>query len=161
MKQSSVLSNLYFQLLQVSSYADKEEYHVFQNDNCELIRTKARLIFSEFDITGYTYGSLAPLQHFKHPLNCHEYFKDNVKIIRAFVTTKLSKLQLQVQETPVDKCHCNVPILHKFEVTNRITKKTVYPIGRMCVLKFANTNTYKIIKRMNTIIRKSVETKRK
>ena len=156
----TVLSNLYFQLLQASSYADKEEYHVFQNDNCELIRTKARLIFSEFDITGYTYGSLAPLQHFTHPLNCEEYFEDNINIIRTFLTTKLSKLQLQVQETPVDKCQCNVPILHKFEVTNRITKKTVYPIGRMCVLKFANTNTYNIINRINTIITKSIKTKR-
>ena len=160
MKQSSVLSNLYFQLLQASSYADKEEYHVFDTDNCELIRTKARLIFSEFDITGYTYGSLAPLQHFTHPLNCEEYFEDNINIIRTFLTSKLSKLQLQVQETPVDKCHCNVPILHKFEVTNRITKKTVFPIGRMCVLKFANTNTYNIINRINTIITKSIKTKR-
>ena len=140
MKQSEILSNLYFQLLQASSYADNEEYRVFDTDNCEVIRTKARLIFSEFDITGYTYGSLAPLQHFKHPLNCHEYFEDNVKIIRTFVRRKL---QLQVQETPLNKCHCSVPILHKFEVTNRITKKTVFPIGRMCVLKF--TSTYEII----------------
>ena len=129
MKQSEILSNLYFQLLQASSYADNEDYHVFDTDNCEVIRTKARLIFSEFDITGYTYGS--------------------------------TKLQLQVQETPLDKCHCNVPILQKFKVTNRITKKTVYPIGQMCVLKFANTNTYNIINRINTIIRKSIKTKRK
>ena len=75
------LSNLYFQLLQASSYADIEEYHLFDINDCDnsdSTRTKARIIFSEFDITGYTYGS-APLQHFTHPLNCNKYVRDNVR----------------------------------------------------------------------------------
>ena len=30
----------------------------------------------------------------------------------------------------------------------------VYPIGRTCILKFANTNTSKIVKRMNKSMKK-------
>ena len=54
------LSNLYFQLLKASSYADNQDYNVFDiNDqnNCDSTRCKACIIFSEFDITGYAYGS--------------------------------------------------------------------------------------------------------
>ena len=143
------VSNLYFQLLQASSYSDKEEYHVFDCDNCELTRTKARIIFSEFDITGYTYGS-APLQHFTHSLNSNEYIRDNVKKIRNFINNL--EFEYPPQLRTVDNCQCSVLIVHKFEVTNRITNKTVYPIGRTCILKFSKTNTCKIIKRVNTII---------
>ena len=151
------LSNLYFQLLQASSYADIEEYHLFDINDCDnsdSTRTKARIIFSEFDITGYTYGS-APLQHFTHALNSNEYIRDNVKKIRNFINNL--EFEYPPQLRTVDNCHCSVPIVHKFEVTNRITNKTVYPIGRTCILKFANTNTCKIIKRVNTIIIKTMK----
>ena len=147
------LSNLYFKLLQTSSYADNEEYNVFDMNNKhnnDTTRCKARIIFSEFDITGYAYSS-APLQHFTYALNSDEYFRDNVNTIRNFINN------LQSEHSYIrifDNCHCGVRILHKFEVTNRVTKMKVYPIGRTCILKFANTNTSKIMKRMNKIIQK-------
>ena len=147
------LSNLYFQLLQASSYANNQEYNVFDiNDtnNCDSTRCKARIIFSEFDITGYAYSS-EPLQQFTHALNSEEYFRDNMNTIRNYVNN------LQSEDSNVrtfDNCHCGVRILHKFQVTNRITKMKVYPIGRTCILKFANTNTSRIMKRMNKIIQK-------
>ena len=149
------LSNLYFQLLQASSYANNQEYNVFDiNDtnNCNSTRCKARIVFSEFDITGYAYSS-EPLQHFTYALNSDEYFRDNMNTIRNFIN------DLEYEHSNFDNCHCHcgVQILHKFEVTNRITKMKVYPIGRTCILKFANTKTSKIVKRMIKIIQKSMK----
>ena len=145
------LSKLYFQLLQASSYADNPEYNVFDINESDITRTKARIIFSEFDITGYAYGS-APLQHFTQPLNSDEYVRDNIHRIRNFLNN------LQSEEYRIfDNCHCGVPILHRFEVTNRITQSKVYPIGRTCILKFANTSTCKIMKRMNRIVKKNMK----
>ena len=103
-----------------------------------------------FSVNLNAYSS-APLQHFTNALNSDEYFRDNMNTIRNFPNN------LQSEHSKVrtfDNCHCGVRILHKFEVTNRITKKKVYPIGRTCILKFANTNTSKIMKRMNKIIQK-------
>ena len=150
------LSNLYFQLLKASSYADNQDYNVFDiNDqnNCDSTRCKACIIFSEFDITGYAYGS-ASLQHFTNILNSNEYFQDNMNKIQNFISNLQSEY---LRSCDFDNCHCGVQILHKFEVTNRITKRKVYPIGRTCILKFANTNTSNIMKKMNRIIQKSMK----
>ena len=46
------LSNLYFELLQASSYANNQEYNNFDiNDtnNSDSTRCKARIVFSEFE----------------------------------------------------------------------------------------------------------------
>ena len=150
------LLNLYFQLLKASSYANNQDYNVFDiNDpnNSDSTRCKACIIFSEFDITGYAYGS-SSLQHFTNTLNSNEYFRDNMNKIQNFLSNLKSEY---IKGCTFDNCHCGVQILHKFEVTNRITKRKVYPIGRTCILKFANTNTSNIMKKMNRIIRKSMK----
>ena len=77
------LENLYFALLQASSKLNEEEYNVFDiqdKKNAEATRAKARVVFSEFDITGYALGA-SEIVPFDPPLNSSVHIKQNLKKI--------------------------------------------------------------------------------
>ena len=145
------LSKLYFALLEASSFYNKDEYLTFDvNDekNSEITRYKARVVFSEFDITGYSFnGRFKPIQP---PLNSYIHLTNNLKEIKDFL---LEEEEHQNSETgKLERCHCNTPIVHKFEVRSRITTKNVYPVGRVCIMKFADTDTLQIMKQVSQVI---------
>ena len=141
------LSKLYFALLEASSFYNKDEYLTFDiNDkkNSEITRSKARFVFSEFDITGYAFNG--EFSHFKQPLNYGIHLMENLEKIKK-------KLLEEKEETrKIGHCHCGTRISHQFEVRSRITNKNVYPVGRICIMKFADTDILEIMKQVGQLI---------
>ena len=52
----------------------------------------------------------------------------------------------------IGRCQCETPIIHQFEVRSRITPKIVHPVGRICIMKFADTDTLQIMKQVSQVI---------
>ena len=138
------LRGLYKTLLHASSYHDNQEYQ-------EISHIKAHNVFSEFDITAYyLYGSC---EIFIPPLNSSTDRKTNIRKIKQFLQTKGS--ETEYLETGRNAyCECGTQIIHQFEVTNHITNKKVFPIGRICIMKFADTTTLEIMKDVGKVILK-------
>ena len=127
------LSNLYFALLNASSYHDKKEYQTFdikEKQDSEINRLKARVVFSEFDITGYDYKGR--FTKFEPPLNSSVHLNDKLEKIIRFLNS-MDK-QTESLETRIITCKYRTPIVHQFEVTSRITRKWVFPVGRICII---------------------------
>jgi len=150
------LEHLYKVLLSASSYHDVQEYSNFDYEDKVKTREKARIMFSEFDITGYVCGA-DQWKYFDPPLNSYKDLKQNLKKIRHFVYSNES--EKEYEENAKTECHCTTPILHQFEVTSRITNKKVFPIGKVCIMKFADTNTLEIMKQVSNILMKSKSVK--
>ena len=155
------LYNLYIALLEASSYHDKKEYYTFDIDdkqNSEITRSKARVVFSEFDISGYVFYD--SFQRFEPPLNSSAHLKENMEKIKKFLDSMLK--EKECLETGRNAyCKCEVQIIHQFEVTSRITKKKVFPVGRICIMKFSNTDTLAIMKEVSLVITKHACSKAK
>ena len=156
------LENLYFALLEASSYANEKEYNIFdiKNKKCAAeTRSKALVVFSEFDITGYALGA-SEIIPFDPPLNSSAHVEDNLKKIKQFLIKIGGNLYYTLGE--FDECKCTVKIKHKFQVKNRITGKEIFPIGRICIMKFAytDTDTLKIMEKVSKLIMVSEEKRR-
>ena len=96
------------------------------------------------------YGSC---EIFIPPLNSSTDRKTNIRKIKQFLQTKGS--ETEYLETGRNAyCECGTQIIHQFEVTNRITNKKVFPIGRICIMKFADTTTLEIMKDVGKAISK-------
>ena len=146
------LEHLYKVLLSASSYHDVQEYSNFDYEDKVKTREKARIMFSEFDITGYVCGA-DQWKYFDPPLNSYKDLKQNLKKIKRFVNSNES--EKEYEENAKTECHCTTPILHQFEVTSRVTNKKVFPIGKVCIMKFADTNTLEIMKQVSNVLLKS------
>lgn len=154
------LENLYFALLQASSKVNEGEYNVFDiqdKKNAEATRAKARVVFSEFDITGYALGA-SEIVPFDPPLNSSLHIKQNLKKIRRVVCMLEGNEYFEVGQ--FGRCKCTVRIVHKFQVKSRATQKEVFPVGNICIMKFADTDTLEIMKRVYSIITVSEEKRR-
>ena len=146
------LKNLYFALLQASLYSNKKEYNIFDikdRKSAAETRSKALAVFSEFDITGYALGA-SKIIPFHPPLNSSVYVKMNFKKIKNFIFRLEENHNFSIGQ--FDECKCTVPIKHKFEVKNRFTQKKMFPVGNICIMKFSDTNTLKIMKSVSKII---------
>ena len=138
------LTSLYKTLLHASSYHDNREYQ-------DISPIKAHNVFSEFDITAYyLYNSC---EHFIPPLNSSTDRKTNIRKIKDFLKTIGSDNQY-LETGRNSYCECGTQIIHQFEVTNRITNKKVFPVGRICLMKFADTTTIQIMKDVGKAIMK-------
>ena len=146
------LEHLYKVLLSASSYRDVHEYSIFDYEDKVKTREKARIMFSEFDITGYVCG-VDQWKYFDPPLNSYKDMKQNLEKIKRFIYS--NEAEKEFQENAKTECHCTTPILHQFEVTSRVTNKKVFPIGNVCIMKFADTNTFEIMKRVSNVLMKS------
>ena len=138
------LTSLYKTLLHASSYHDNQDYQ-------DISYINTRNVFSEFDITAYfLYGSC---EHFIPPLNSSTDRKTNIRKIKQFLQTKGSENEY-LETGRNAHCECGIRIIHQFEVTNRMTNKKVFPIGRICIMKFADTTTLEIMKDVGKAIYK-------
>jgi len=146
------LEHLYKVLLSASSYRDVHEYSNFEYEDKVKTREKARIMCSEFDITGYVCGA-DQWKYFDPPLNSYKDLKQNLKKIKRFIYS--NEPEKECQENAKTECHCTTPILHQFEVTSRVTNKKVFPIGNVCIMKFADTNTLEIMKQVSNVLMKS------
>ena len=148
------LTSLYKTLLHASSYHDNQEYQ-------DISPIKAHNVFSEFDITAYyLYNSC---EHFIPPLNSSTDRKTNIRKIKDFLKTIGSENQY-LETGRNTYCECGTQIIHQFEVTNRITGKIVFPVGRICIMKFADTTTLETMKDVGKAISKytcSIEKQKK
>ena len=154
------LSKLYFALLNASSYHDKKEYQTFdikEKQDSEINRLKARVVFSEFDITGYDYKGR--FMKFEPPLNSSVHLNENLEKNIRFLNS-MDK-QTESLETGKITCECGTPIVHQFEVTSRITRKMVFPVGRICIIKFSNNDTLKIMNEVSRVITQHSRSKTK
>ena len=154
------LYKLYLALLVASSYHNQHEYYTFDIDdkqNSELTRSKARVIFSEFDITGYEFDG--KFKRFEPPLNSSVHLHENLDKIIKFLNSMDN--ETENSETGKSECECGTEIVHMFEVTSRITKKKVFPVGRICIMKFLNTDTLAIMKEVSRVITKHACSKAK
>ena len=79
--------------------------------------------------------------------------KQNLEKIKRFIYS--NEAEKEFQENAKTECHCTTPILHQFEVTSRVTNTKVFPIGNVCIMKFADTNTFEIMRRVSNVLMKS------
>ena len=86
--------------------------------------------------------------------------KVNLNKIKKFISEIGGTLYYTLGE--FDQCKCTVKIKHKFQVKNRKTGKEIFPIGRICIMKFAytDTDTLKIMEKVSKLIMVSEEKRR-
>ena len=126
-------------------FYNKHESHVFDingKKNSKITRSKARVVFSVFDITNYAFDS--DFQHFEQPFNSGVHLMEKVKRYR----------KPSLETGKIGCCHCNTPIIHSFEVRSHITTKNIYH-------KFADTDTLENMKQVSRVIIKHNCTKEK
>ena len=152
------LKKLYDALLQASSFANDNSYRGFnENDtsNSDKYICKARIVFSEFDIIEYGVN-LSKMTKFNPPLNSLEHLEDNLEQIKRFLQLLYNK-NFKYTST----CPCGTPIHHMFTIRNRVTLKQVSPIGRICIMKFSDTDTARIMTEVSKTIEKYYVTEEK
>ena len=152
------LKKLYDALLQASSFANDSSYRGFnENDtsNSDKYICKARIVFSEFDIIEYGVN-LSKMTKFNPPLNSLEHLEDNLEQIKRFLQLLYNK-NFKYTST----CPCGTPIHHMFTIRNRVTLKQVSPIGRICIMKFSDTDTARIMTEVSKTIEKILRDRRK
>ena len=116
------LENLYFALLEASSYANEKEYNIFdiKNKKCAAeTRSKALVVFSEFDIIGYALGA-SEIILLDPPLNSSLHVEMNLKKIKKFMSEIDGTLYYSIGA--FDECKCMVKIKHKFTVELALRK---------------------------------------
>ena len=116
------LKKLYFALLKASSYANDNEYNIFdiKNKKCAAeTRSKALVVFSEFDLIGYALGA-SEIILLDPPLNSSLHVEMNLKKIKKFLSEIGGTLYYSIGA--FDECKCMVKIKHKFTVELALRK---------------------------------------
>ena len=157
------LQKLYFALLQASSLCNDDffkDFNTFDKPNRDTLIYKARVVFSEFDIVECGKDATMLLT-FDPPLNSLKDLQANMQRIREILMNFPDEQEHANDVEGYDHCQCDTAIRYYFALKNRVTSQRVCPIGRVCIIKFADTDTARILTEANKIFESYYSTKEK